>query len=467
MPHTAILYIAERCNQNCVFCLEEDGGWAEFVDPTTLEVFEVLERLYGRGARHITFMGGETFFRKDLPRILTRAKQLGYTRLGVTTNGTVLSKPGFITQLVNAGLDFVEFSLHGHTEELANAISRSAITFERQARALSEIDALGTKTILNVVVCRENHAHLRDIAQHMCETYPNIPLRFKFKFVSLQGLAASRDALSYEEVDFVSVGDYLAERNAEFWFYNVPLCRLGPHAKRAHEVSTLSVDERYFDFDHRNGADYYDSGHQLEGRVWPAKTCRPCGFRPLCPGLEESYRLAHGEGSIATRTDDPVAALEFALADRGDDPKLAAQRLAELANEERPEKFVKGRPEGALRFRRGDRLVDLTVEEKKAGVPSFAESARFALSQLAYDDADRNPDATVMRLLDRASRAMRAADRADAPLERIRTSVIESCSTDGWALETGSTTGYMKRKRTTLLVLPDLGLDVRSTATPP
>ena len=96
MPRTAILYIAERCNQKCVFCLEENGEWAEFIDPSTVEVFGVLDRLRGLGGEHITFMGGETFFRKDLDRIIAHAKEVGYTRVGVTTNGTVLSKPGFI-----------------------------------------------------------------------------------------------------------------------------------------------------------------------------------------------------------------------------------------------------------------------------------------------------------------------------------------------------------------------------------
>ena len=79
MSRTAILYIAERCNQQCVFCLEEDSEWSEFVDPSTQQVYDVLERLHGRGGRQITFMGGETFFRKDLPRIISRAKQIGFT----------------------------------------------------------------------------------------------------------------------------------------------------------------------------------------------------------------------------------------------------------------------------------------------------------------------------------------------------------------------------------------------------
>src|SRR5262249_2560133 len=155
--------IAQRCNQSCVFCLEEDGDWAPFKDPATAAVTDEIGRLYEKGARHITFMGGETFFRKDLAPILRHARATGFTRVGVTTNGTVLSKPGFIRELRDAGLDFIELSVHGHTAELSNLIAGTGFTHDRQSMALDEIRAAGLLTILNVVVCRPNKDHLVEI----------------------------------------------------------------------------------------------------------------------------------------------------------------------------------------------------------------------------------------------------------------------------------------------------------------
>jgi hypothetical protein len=409
-------------------------------------------------------MGGETFFRKDLPRIVDHAKKRGYDRIGVTTNGTILSKAGFIQQLVDSGLDFIEFSLHGHTKELANAISRSKITFDRQATALREIADVGTLfTIVNVVVCRENHEHLTDIARHVCETYPGIRCRFKFKFVSLQGWAEDRALesapLSYDEVDFVTVGDYLEERGADYWFYNVPLCHLGRHAKRSHELATLTADERYFDYDHRQDAEYYDSGHQLEGRVWPEASCGPCSLRPVCPGLEESYRRANGADELESRDDDPLPLIAFALEDRGLNSGRAAERLAALRQEPRPQSFVRPRPDGALRFLRPGRgPFDVTVDPAKPGERSFAATDRFALSYRVDDEADREPDARVMALLERCSAALRESDRADATLDEVRRAVGEAgARTDGWRLDVQTNDVRTERKAKKLFVLPDLG----------
>src|SRR5262249_7681794 len=325
-----------------------------FRDLRAREVTAEITKLRGRGAEHITFMGGETFFRKDLGRILAHARAEGFSRVGVTTNGTVLSKKGFVRELRESGLDFIEFSVHGHTPELSNAIAGTSYTHERQSLALDEIRDEKLPTIMNVVVCRQNKDHLVDIARYVCERYAGLEVRFKFKFVSLQGLAAkSEDVLRYQEVDAIPVGDYLAERGVPFWYYNFPLCRLGRHAGHAHEVGTLAVDETYFDYDHWGARGYYDSGHQLLGRVWPTETCGACTMRPLCPGLDEQYRRASGTSALARRTDDPEPILAFALRDRGVDPARAAERLPPLQKAPRPTDFQHTDPR-LVEFERAD-----------------------------------------------------------------------------------------------------------------
>lgn len=440
MVQTAILYIAERCNQSCVFCLEEDGSWRPFVDPSTTEVMDQVTALFARGARHITFMGGETFFRKDLGRILEHARAAGFTRVGVTTNGTVLSKKGFIQELAARGLAFIELSIHGHTAELANAIGGTHFTFERQAAALAELDEIKTlPAIVNVVVCRENKDHLVDIARHVCEKYPNIPARFKLKFVSLLGLAAksAEPALRYSEVDFIGVGDYLEKRGVPFWFYNVPMCRLGRHARRSHELGTMAGDERYFDFDHRGAAEYYDSGHQIEGRVWPEGPCSRCSLRPVCPGIEETLRRVAGDGELATQGADPLDCVRFALSDRGLDPAAAEERLLALRGEPRPSRFIRRRSEGALRFRHASEPepLDLMIEEQTSPPRrAFAQTARFTLGYRAWSGEDAAARPRVAALLEMLVPALEKADAAGMSIADARAAVAADAM-GGWSVE--------------------------------
>lgn len=455
MKRTAILYIAERCNQKCVFCLEEDGEWTEFVDPTTQQVYDVVDRLHGRGARHITFMGGETFFRKDLPRIIARTKQVGFTRVGVTTNGTVLSKPGFIANLTASGLDFIELSVHGHDEELANRISRNKITFDRQAKAMAEIDETGNLlTIVNVVVCRENKDHLIDVARYVCDTLAHVPVRFKFKFVSLQGWALDRARegdqapLRYDEVDFIALAEFLNSRGASYWFYNVPLCYLGEHAGHSHELGVMAVDEQYFDMDHRGPNEYYDSGHQLEGRLWPTASCAECSTLALCPGIEESYRLANGSEDLRPRSDDPLALIRWSLGDRGGDPSNAEQRLAELRQHPRPASFFRNRPEGALRFKHAEEALpfDVTVDPRQADARGFTLTERFVLGYRSRSEADRQPPPHVIALLEHAGQILTDLDAAGATLEQARAAIMAGPA-EGWIAELQTVAARPERKR--------------------
>jgi hypothetical protein len=463
MPRTVILYIAERCNQSCVFCLEEDGAWTPFVDPTTTEVIRQLDRLWDRGARHITFMGGETFFRKDLGRILAHTRALGFRRIGVTTNGTVLHKPGFLRDLVAHGLEFIEISIHGHTPELANLIGGTHFTFERQALALAEINAIGALfTIVNVVVCRENKDHLLDVARYVCETFPGIPARFKFKFVSLQGLAAENaqkeQALGYDEVDAIAVGDYLAARGSPFWFYNFPLCRLGPHAARAHEIGALAADERYFDLDHRGADGYYDSGHQLEGRVWPGPSCAPCALRPICPGMEEQHRAARGAAALSPQSIDPLPLVASALEERSLPSDRAANRLEELRLDPRPERFVADRVPGAVRFRHEaePHPLDIEVDEKRDGARAFVVTPHYLLSYRPWPDVEATSRPRVAALLKSATDVLRALEAR--PLAEARTAIAAAAASEGWIADLTASRAPAPRRKGFLPVLPDLPL---------
>jgi hypothetical protein len=451
MPRTGILYIEERCNQSCVFCLEEDGNWSEFIAPETEQVKKTIDGVRARGADQITFMGGETLFRKDLPEVLSHARRVGFSRLGVTTNGTVLSKAGFIQNLADAGLDFIEISIHGHTPELALAISRNPVTFARQAKAMAEINATRcVSTIVNVVVCPENAAHLREVAAYALDSMPDVEVRFKFKFVSLQGWAAdgaesNGRALAYEDVDFVALGEFLDERGARFWFYNVPLCRLGRHAKRSHELATQVNEERYFDRDHKGDGEYYDSGHQLEGRVWPRGVCDGCTAKALCCGIEETQRLANGTSALRALQVAPLPLVEFALLDLGQDAARAPAALARLESEPRPGVFIRPRPDGAVRFAHAEREqpLDLIVADLDPDARHYFATELHSLSYRGATSFDAHPD--VERLLGRACAALRAVAQRVGTLDDARRSISE-CGGEGWTLDARSEPKAARKK---------------------
>jgi hypothetical protein len=195
-------------------------------------------------------------------------------------------------------------------------------------------------------------------------------------------------------------------------------------------VGTLAVDETYFDYDHWGSRGYYDSGHQLLGRVWPAETCGACTMRPLCPGLEAQYRRASGTSALVARTDDPEPILAFALSDRGVDPARAVERLRELQKAPRPTDFQHTDPR-LVEFERADASRRLSLSVDEGDGPAFARSDRFRLTYVSWPGEDAGKSEGVQALLASAATAMQTADREGKDLDAVRLAVARATA-GGW-----------------------------------
>lgn len=440
MSRTAIMYVTERCNQACVFCLEEDGT-ALRPDVPPQQVAEDLATLRARGAEHITFMGGETFLRKDLATLLGDARALGFTRLGVTTNGSVLAHPGFLLKMVEAGLAFVEISIHADSPELAERISGKGFTWERQQRALSELESLRDRidVIVDLVICRENHDRVEPIVRRLLDEHPNLKPIVKLKFVSLIGAADCNDgqALRYDDVDLAPALALLTDRGVRHWTYNFPLCRVGG-ARHSHEAQAFVLDWRYHDYDHRKRDGYYDSGFQLEGNVWPERSCASCVARPICPGLEETYRRMHGDAVLAPLALDPVAETAAILADAGRDPARASGVLAQLRAQPRPSQF-----HGVVQAKPGEVVIELghadwpepllfELGAARPDQPAFAATERM---RLCYRRSERDPGTHPdgRKMLDALAAALRQADAVRETIAAAAERLAAAAVSAGWS----------------------------------
>lgn len=425
MSHTAIMWVTQRCNQACVFCLERDGT-ARIPDVAPAQVWDDLCALRAAGAEHITFMGGETFLRKDLPEILREAKSLGFTRVGVTTNGSVIGTPGFVAKMLDAGLDLIEISIHADTPALAALISGRSFTWSRQERALAELEELRARLshlVVNVVVCRENADRMDAIVAGLIARHPRLDPIVKFKFVSFAGAAAADlPQLLHGDVDLRPALARLQRHGWGAWIYNFPLCSVPGHEATSHDTQALVLDWRYHDYDHGGHGGYYDTAFQLEGNVWP-RACQRCSLAPLCPGVEETYRRLAGDAELVPSVRDPRAIVREVLASAGQDPSNAGAVLETLTRRHRPSRhdvaYVPQQGEAAIIFRHED-LGELTFEvgPRRAGVRSLVEGERLRLAYRKPAAGEPGDDARGEALLGALRAALLTSDRSGDDVER-------------------------------------------------
>jgi MoaA/NifB/PqqE/SkfB family radical SAM enzyme len=111
-PLSASLTLTERCNSRCITC----NVWRhESADElSTDEALGLLSSLKDIGVRSVILSGGEILLRRDLPRIVQKASQLGLMT-NIQTNGILLTKT-IAEDLVRRGLSSIALSIDGLRE---------------------------------------------------------------------------------------------------------------------------------------------------------------------------------------------------------------------------------------------------------------------------------------------------------------------------------------------------------------
>lgn len=111
-PKNMQMELTNICNHKCLFC-----GYQKMKRPHKKcdkdLMFDVLKQAYELGTREVGFyMIGEPFILDDVDDYIRTAKNLGYTYIYITTNGT-LANMEKVKKCYEAGLDSIKFSING------------------------------------------------------------------------------------------------------------------------------------------------------------------------------------------------------------------------------------------------------------------------------------------------------------------------------------------------------------------
>lgn len=158
--------IGAICNNNCVFCMEEDRD-ARYVNNSAMtpeRVRWVLEQ--NRGAEEVCFTSGEPTTRPELPTFVAWAKELGYGRISMMTNGRRVGHLPFAVALAKRGMNRFYISIHGHTDKLHEGLTRTPESFVQTVAGLDSVAKLkryGVELHTSTVLTKRNLPHLLEI----------------------------------------------------------------------------------------------------------------------------------------------------------------------------------------------------------------------------------------------------------------------------------------------------------------
>ena len=156
--------VTQQCNLHCPVCFmsaDDTEG-----DPTLEEIDAMYRAIADAvgvdGAVQIT--GGEPTCRADLPEIIAAGRERGFWGIEVNTNGLVIAaRPGYLEQLVEAGLTGVYLSFDGLTGDVYKTTC-GADLLDTKLRVVDRCREAGIQVVLAAtIVSGLNDTHLGDL----------------------------------------------------------------------------------------------------------------------------------------------------------------------------------------------------------------------------------------------------------------------------------------------------------------
>jgi len=272
-----------KCNNRCVFCVQGDkrntvGNYNKE------ELFKKLTDAR-QNSDSIVFTGGETTIHPSFLDLVREAKRLGFVHIQVQTNGRMFARKEFVRDVVAAGANEFNPSLHGHTAEIHDQLTDAPGSFNQVLLGIKTLKTMGQRVITNSVITKSNFSFLPELAQLLAALKVD---QMQFAFVHILGTAAEQ----YQQVvpkksevaPFVHKAIDIAKSNKIPVFTEaIPFCFMQGYEEAVVEAQipiTKIFDEQIIE--------NYTEYRWNEGKV-KGPPCQTCAKNADCEGPWKEY----------------------------------------------------------------------------------------------------------------------------------------------------------------------------------
>jgi radical SAM protein with 4Fe4S-binding SPASM domain len=230
-PVLAEIALTYRCQNRCTFCYAsapERGKKTPAMNTT--QVKQVIDKIVDQAhVPSLSYTGGEPTVRRDLPELVSYARQRGLW-VNLITNGIRCARPEFVAALAQAGLDSAQVSLEaGDAATHDHVVGRSG-AFERTLLGIRNLQQAGIRTHTNTTI----NLHNRDALHGLIDLVSSLGLQH----MSMNMVIRTGDAVGTPDLGYAQIGDlvldlkaYAEGRGVKFvWYSPTPYCLFNPAA---------------------------------------------------------------------------------------------------------------------------------------------------------------------------------------------------------------------------------------------
>lgn len=280
--HCLNLKITYNCTNDCSFC------FSSYLKNNVIDLDGLKQAVIqgaNNGCTELVISGGEpTLLPDTIIELISVAEQYGYEKYIIQTNGSGIPDNRKLVDyldMISARKELcISFSIHGHTADIHDTMSRTPGAFDKLLSAIRIISDSNAKIYTNTVISSLNIGHLADIVSLLLPFRPEI---IQFSMMHLEtpnelstGLIESAHAV--RELKNIISHDILKTEG-------IPYCLM-------YGLETC-VGESYWptslDLYNKND-DYMADFSQLEhGMRWKGENCSKCIMDEICAGVWKEH----------------------------------------------------------------------------------------------------------------------------------------------------------------------------------
>lgn len=302
--HKTVIFTGYRCNNSCSFCMEADKRDLP-VRPTT-EIKDEMISARSRGADYLELIGGEMTIRTDFVELVRFGSDLGFSTVMIATNGRMLSYDKLVKEALEAGLNSIVFSIHGHNAEIHDSLTRSPGSFDQLMKGMENVKKISREMGLRVsmgtnsCIVKQNYVNLPELGE-LIRSFDIENSEFIFVDCNEGGALNDFDGLVPRISDAaphmrecLDIGK--RDRVGHWHVRYVPLCHFPDHLDQISELQEVEkFRTEHIAQDFRN---YDVEGSRKEvGRV-RTKKCTGCKLHGICEGIWKKYVDIYGDDEL-------------------------------------------------------------------------------------------------------------------------------------------------------------------------
>lgn len=274
--------ITNACNNRCLFCFENRSQKKYFKSEK-----EVKKEIYSgirEGCNRLILSGGEPTLHPDLIKFIKIGKRAGYNKIQILTNGRMFRYKKFLELALKAGLDQIDFSVHGHNSKLHDKLTLAKGSFNQTIKAIKNAIEQKAFVTCDIVVNKKNIRYLPEILEYLIKLGVS---RFEILLIIPFGNAwENKEKLLYElkenprlekSMIFIRRGLKIAKSaKATIWINRLP-----PEYLEGYEEYIQDPNNLLKEFYGKNNI-FYKKIKQGEKMECYGEMCKFCYMKELC-----------------------------------------------------------------------------------------------------------------------------------------------------------------------------------------